>query len=308
MKSLRVFRALGFVLAAAMCHADVLYTVANTGPAPYSFSFVEPSSLAASTGPFAIPAVTAGGTTFTQGAFYNFGATQCFEFGSAGASLSVSSGCAESASPPDGAIEGTFQGAVTQGSYGAIGIQNLGIAPAGPNLLTITPMTEVQYTFSNNGADPYSFSFVEPSPLITGTGPFAIPAFTAGGTTFTEGAFYNLGDTQCFEFGSAGASLSVSSGCGESAAPPDGALQMAFNGAVTPGSYAAVGSQSLGSAPAPAGQLTVSAIPEPTGMALIGVGLACLALLRLRLPALNLTDQIPHHPVHRAAGVSRILP
>jgi hypothetical protein len=278
----RTLCALGFLFTAAVCHADVIYTLSNTGPTPYNFSFVEPGPLVAATGPFAIPAFTAGGTTFTQGAFFNLGAEQCFEFGSAGASLSVSQGCAESVVAPQGAIQSLFQGAVTPGSYAAIGAQSLGNAPASPDLLTITPITAVQYTFSKTGPTPYNFSFVEPSPLVTATGPFAIPAFAAGGTTFTQGAFFNLGAEQCFEFGSAGASLSVSQGCAESIVAPQGAIQSLFQGAVTPGNYAAIGAQSLGNAPASPNQLIITAVPEPTGLALLGTGLAGLAVCGLR--------------------------
>src|SRR5437588_12589909 len=76
------------------------------------------------------------------------------------------------------------------------------------------------YTFSNDGANPYSFSFLEPS-LLTSTGSLAIPPFQANGVVFTQTSLSQFAGTSCFQFGTAGASLTATpSTCGLSAFAP----------------------------------------------------------------------------------------
>src|SRR5579871_2763528 len=87
------------------------------------------------------------------------------------------------------------------------------------------------YTFSNTGANPYSFSFLEAGPL-TSTGSFAIPPFQVSGLTFTQATFTQSGGVECFQFGTAGAALTAAaSSCGLNAFAPDGGWQSLFFGA-----------------------------------------------------------------------------
>jgi len=68
--------------------------------------------------------------------------------------------------------------------------------------------TAVLYTFSENGVNPYSFSFLEPS-LLDATGAFAIAPFQVGSLTFTQATLTQTGGTGCFQFGTAGATLTA---------------------------------------------------------------------------------------------------
>jgi hypothetical protein len=142
------------------------------------------------------------------------------------------------------------------------------------------------YTFSNTGANPYSFSFLEPAPL-TSTGSFAIPPFQEGGITFTQATLTEVAGTECFQFGSAGATLTVAPfSCGVSAFAPEGGWQSLFFGATAPGTYAAFNAVANGSAlPAP-DQLTIAALPEPASWVLFAGGAALLAAFARKRRAL----------------------
>ena len=138
------------------------------------------------------------------------------------------------------------------------------------------------YTFSNNGANAYSFSLLEPGPL-TSTGSFAIPPFQAGGLTFTQASLTQAGGTECFQFGTAGATLTATPfSCGLSAFAPDGGWQSLFFGAAAPGTYAAFNAISEGSAPPAPDQLTIIGQPEPASWALFCGGAAMLAAFARR--------------------------
>jgi hypothetical protein len=275
-------------LTATAGRAAVLYTFSNTGASPYSFSLLELNPLT-TTGAFAIAPFQAGGLTFTQADLSNFGGVQCFQFGTAGASLTAVAGsCGVSATAPDGGWQSIFLGAKAPGTYATFTNTSSGSAPAAPDRLTIRNVAATLYTFSNTGTSPYSFSFLELNPL-TMTGAFAVAPFQAGGLTFTQADLSNFGGVQCFQFGTAGASLTAVAGsCGVSASAPDGGWQSIFLGAKAPGTYATFTNTSSGSAPAAPDQLKIvaltlpAAVPEPSGLVLILGGLAGLAASRRR--------------------------
>lgn len=132
---------LALVFFTCMAHADVVYTFANTGTSPYTFSFTEPNVITTA-GSFTITPFTVDGFTFTQAAV-GTAANYCFVFGTAGANpvSGDSTGCAITALPGEAGLfaqfvvplptsVGTFSGSST-----GIG----GIPPAqGPNQLTIS--------------------------------------------------------------------------------------------------------------------------------------------------------------------------
>ncbi len=76
---------MGLALGATLGHAAFLYTFANDGPTPYSFSILEMDPLAGD-GTFAIPPFQVDGLTFTQATASISGGEGCFQFGTAGAS------------------------------------------------------------------------------------------------------------------------------------------------------------------------------------------------------------------------------
>src|SRR5581483_3251228 len=122
---------------------------------PYSFSFLESAPLT-STGSFAIPPFQEGGLTFTQASLTQVLGTSCFQFGTAGASLTATaSSCGLSAFAPDGASQSLFFGSTSPGSYTAFNAVSSGTAPAAPNQLTIQNFDAIQYTFSHAGQNPY---------------------------------------------------------------------------------------------------------------------------------------------------------
>ncbi len=272
---------MGLGLCATLGHAAVLYTFSNTGADPYSFSLLEPSVLNL-TGAFAIPPFQVNGLTFTQATLTKTGGTDCFQFGTAGASLTATpSSCGLSAFAPNGGWQSLFFGANALGTYTAFNAVSNGSAPAAPNQLTIQNVSAFQYTFSNKGPNPYSFSFLE-SALLSKAGAFAIAPFLVDGLTFTQATLTQAGGTDCFQFGTAGASLTATPfSCGVAAFAPDGGWQSLFFGANAPGTYNAFNAVSQGSAPAAPGELTITELPEPATPVLFGGGLAALAALSL---------------------------
>jgi hypothetical protein len=269
---------MGLVLAAALGHAATLYTFSDTGPNPYSFSFLELNPLT-TTGAFAIPPFAVGGLTFTQATLTLTGGTDCFQFGTAGASLTATPfSCGVGAFSPDGGWQSLFFGATVPGTYTAFNAASQGSAPAAPNQLTIQNVSAFQYTFSSNGPNPYSFSFLE-SAILNTTGAFAIAPFQVDGVTFTQATLVQTGGTGCFQFGTTGASLTATPfSCGLSAFAPAGGWQSLFFGETAPGTYTAFNAVSNGSAPAAPDQLTITALPEPATPVLFGTGLGFLAV------------------------------
>jgi hypothetical protein len=269
--------AASLILGATFGDAATLYTFSNTGVNPYSFSFLEPSPLT-STGSFAIPPFQVGGLTFTQATLTQAGGTDCFQFGTTGASLTATPfSCGLSAFAPAGGWQSLFLGATGPGTYTAFNAASEGSAPPAPDQLTIRDVAAFQYTFSNNGPSPYSFSFLE-SALLNTTGPFAIAPFQVGGLTFTQATLTQAGGTGCFQFGTAGASLTATPfSCGLSAFAPDGGWQSLFFGTTAPGTYTAFNAVGNGSAPAAPNQLTITAQLEPASWALFAGGAAILA-------------------------------
>jgi len=125
---------------------------------------------------------------------------------------------------------------------------------------------------------------MELNPLST-TGAFAIPPFQVDGLTFTQATFTQANGTGCFQFGTAGASLTATSfSCGLSAFAPAGGWQSLFLGATAPGTYTAFNAASDGSAPAAPDHLTITGLPEPASPVLFvsGLVLTALALVRQR--------------------------
>ena len=115
--------------------------------------------------------------------------------------------------------------------------------------------TAVLYTFSENGVNPYSFSFLEPS-LLDATGAFAIPPFQVGSLTFAQATLTQAGGTGCFQFGTGRRDVNRNA--------------FLFNAV------------SYGSAPAARDQLTITAQAEPASPMLLAGALAILAALALR--------------------------
>ena len=264
-------------LTATLGHAATLYMFSNNGANPYSFSFLEQSPLT-STGSFAIPPFQVGGLTFTQATLTQAAGTDCFQFATAGATLTATPfSCGLSAFAPDGGWQSLFFGTTAPGTYAAFNAVSNGSAPPAPDQLTIQDVAAFQYTFSNNGPNPYSFSFLEPT-LLNTTGPFAIAPFQVGGVTFTQATLTQAAGTGCFQFGTAGASLTATPfSCGLSAFAPNGGWQSLFFGATAPGSYTAFNAVSNGSAPPAPNLLTITAQPEPASWALFAGGAAILA-------------------------------
>lgn len=281
--------AIGMALCTTLSHAAVLYTFSNLNAAsPYNFSLLE-TGILNSTGAFAIPPFQINSLTYTQATLTAASGTECFQFGTAGASLSATpSSCGVSAFSPDGGMQSLFLGANAPGTYAAFNAISNGSAPAAPTLLTIQYVSALLYTFSSAGQNPYSFSILEPG-ILNATGAFAIPPIQINNLTFTQATLTAASGTECFQFGTAGASLSATpSSCGVSAFSPDGGMQSLFLGANAPGTYVAFNAVSDGNAPAAPEQLTIaslpgstnSALPEPESLALLGVGLLVLALFR----------------------------
>lgn len=262
--------------------AASLYTFSNTGTNPYSFSLLEPGPLT-STGIFAIPPFQEGGLTFTQASLTQAGGTECFQFGTGGATLTATAfSCGVSAFAPDGGWQSLFFGATAPGTYNAFNAVANGSAPAAPNQLTIQDVSAIQYTFSNNGANPYRFSFLEP-PFLTTSGPFAIAPFQVGGLTFTQATLTQAGGTGCFQFGTAGATLTATQfSCGLNAFAPGGGWQSLFFGATAAGTYTAFNAVANGSAPPAPNQLTILALPEPASWALFCGGVTLVVALAAR--------------------------
>jgi len=269
-------------LFASLGHAAVLYTFSNTGANPYRFSFFEPAPLTSS-GAFAIPPFQVGGLTFTQATLTQSGGTACFQFGTAGAGLTATAfSCGLSAFAPEAGWQSLFLSATAPGTYDAFNAVAEGSAPAAPNLLIIEEVNAVKYTFSNHGANPYSFSFFEPA-ILTANGPFSIALFQVSGVTFTQATFTEAGGTGCFQFGTAGASLTATAfSCGLSAFAPNGGWQSLFLGATGAGTYTAFNAATEGSAPAAPDQLTILVTPEPATLALSAGALTFLAAIASR--------------------------
>jgi hypothetical protein len=275
---------MSLVLGAALGHAATLYTFSDSGPTPYSFSLLELNPLNTS-GAFAIAPFQVDGVTFTQATFMQAGGTDCFQFGTAGASLTATPfTCGLDALSPDGGWQSLFFGVTGNGTYTAFNSASDGSAPAAPEQLTIQSVSAVQYTFSSDGPTPYSFSFLELTPLNT-SGAFAIAPFQVGGLTFTQATLTQAGGTDCFQFGSAGATLTATAfTCGLDAFSPDGGWQSLFFGVTGTGTFTAFNAASDGSAHAAPDQLTIADLPsgdtpEPASLVLLASGLAFLAVL-----------------------------
>jgi hypothetical protein len=286
--------AAGLALGVTLGHTAVLYTFSDTGINPYSFSLLEPGLLN-TTGAFAIPPFQVNGLTFTQATLTQADGTGCFQFGTAGASLTATPfSCALGAFAPAGGWQSLFLGATAPGTYTAFNAASEGSAPAAPNQLTIQNVSAFQYTFSNNGTNPYSFSFLEAAILNT-TGAFAIAPCQVNGLTFTQATLTQADGTGCFQFGTAGASLTATPfSCGLGAFAPDGGWQSLFLGATAPGTYTAFNAASEGSAPAAPGQLTITALPEPASPVLFAGGVAALAALALQRRRRAVAQSLKH--------------
>ena len=306
--------AMGLAFGASLSHAAALYTFSNTGASPYSFSLLEPSFLT-TTGAIAIPPFEVNGLKFTQATLTQAAGTACFQFGTAGASLTATPfSCGLSAFAPEGGWQSLFLGATGPGTYTAFNAAANGNAPAAPDQLTIQIVSAFQYTFSNNGPNPYSFSFLEPAILNT-TEAFAIAPFQVGGLTFNQATLTQTGGTGCFQFGTAGASLTATPfSCGLGAFAPNGGWQSLFLGATAPGTYTAFNAASQGSAPAAPDQLTITELPEPASPVMFAAGLAVLSAWarerRRRVQRHHLDNRAPAESmlavtrtVHEGAGV-----
>jgi hypothetical protein len=285
----------------AAVHASVLYTFSDTGPNPYSFSFLEPSILT-STGAFAVPPFQVGGLTYTQAALTQTGGTGCFEFGTAGASLTaIPFSCGISAFAPESGWQSLFLGATAPGTYTAFNTASQGSGLAAPNQLTIRNVSAYQYTFSNTGPNPYSFSFLEQS-ILGGAGAFPIAPFQVTGVDFTQATLTQTNGIGCFQFGTTGASLTATPlSCGLSAFAPAGGWQSLFLGNTAPGTFTAFNTASAGSAPAAPNQLTITLneVPEPASEELFAGGLMVLAALALRKVG---RQKNPRRPEDRQRG------
>jgi hypothetical protein len=273
--------ALCSIAAPALTQAAVLYTFSNSGAQPDSFSLLEEDFLS-TPGNFAIPPFSVGGSTFTQAAF---GAGRCFSFATSGGLASGDgSSCTGGATSPDAAwLVAFFPNLTAPGTYHAAISHSEGSAIAAPDQLTIANVSAYRYTFSNNVASPYSFSFLEQN-LLTAPGTFPIAPFSIGGSTFTQAAF---GAGRCWGFATSGGVVSSdSSSCTEGASPPEAGWLVAYSTTTTaPGSYNAVLSHADGSAIAAPNRLVITALPEPSTVFLGGSCLTGLVLLGRRRSA-----------------------
>ena len=144
----RIGLALVVTFAASVAQAgSILYTFANTGTNPYSFSFSE-NSVLTTAGTFAITPFTVDGFTFTQAALGVFSTSYCFVFGTAGANpvSGGSSSCAVTALSGEAGLESTFAGPPnTVGFYTTSDGSGIGGIPTaqGPNQLTISSVPEL---------------------------------------------------------------------------------------------------------------------------------------------------------------------
>jgi hypothetical protein len=125
---------------------SILYTFANTGTSPYTFSFFE-NNILTTAGTFAITPFTVDGFTFTQAALGVFPTSYCFVFGTAGANP-VSGGpssCSVTALPGEAGLQSTFAGPPnTIGVYTTSSDSGVGGIPTaqGANQLTISSVPE----------------------------------------------------------------------------------------------------------------------------------------------------------------------
>src|SRR5579862_825493 len=250
------------MLGTAFANAAVEYTFSNTGADPYSFSLLEPSLLT-TTGAFPIAPFQVGGLSFTQATLTQAGGTGCFQFGTAGATLTATPfSCGLSAFAPQGGWQSLFFGAIAPGTYTAFNAVAGGAAPPAPNQLTIQNVAAYQYTFSHKGTNPFSFSFLTLN-LLDLVGPLAIPPLSVDGITITQGGLTQTAGTSCFQFGTAGASLTEAPfSCGLSAFAPDCGFQSLFFGASAPGTYTAFNAVANGACPTPGlDSLTIDFLP-----------------------------------------------
>jgi hypothetical protein len=145
---------------------------------------------------------------------------------------------------------------------------------------------DIEYNFNIHASAPlnaFSFSFTAPTFVGDGTTPAFTPFTVTDGTyswTMTEDEVVGGATGACFEFGTGGASLVSGALCGFFVGgPPDGAFLLQTSTLPTAtGTYGFTGSGLFDFAGGPGGQdvrgltgsLTVSDVPEPTSILLLG--------------------------------------
>ncbi len=132
------------------------------------------------------------------------------------------------------------------------------------------------YTFTTSGG---SFSFTQAN-LITTSGAFSITPFTLGAYTFTQ-ALYST-SLGCFDFGTAGATIfGDNNSCGYSTTAGNAAFYALFSPLpTTTGTFSA--GTSFSSFGPSLQSLTISQVPEPSSMLLLGSGVLALMGARRR--------------------------
>jgi hypothetical protein len=131
------------------------------------------------------------------------------------------------------------------------------------------------YTFERTGTNAYSFSFFEPTLLVTNTPNLNIGTVTAGIYTFQDSALAVIGSTFCFAFGSGSTDAfeNVGVGCGLQHSPVSGVTAL-FSGSNHVGTFNVIPGTSF-SYPNNGREitrLTITAVPEPSSLALLASG------------------------------------